>query len=104
MQKFLKGQQIQQQYMKQKNSKRNVSRKKRTNLVIIKMMMVIMIAVDTKLKKRVSSNDIIQNIVKTKKEYEKMIKAKNQESAKKKPASTKPEKKESLMEYIKKEM
>lgn len=46
-------------------------------------MMVIMIAVDTKLKKRVSSNDIIQNIVKTKKEYEKMIKAKNQESAKK---------------------
>ena len=83
MQKFLKGQQIQQQYMKQKNSKRNVSRKKRTNLVIIKMIMVIMIAVDTKLKKRVSSNDIIQNIVKTKKEYEKMIKAKNQESAKK---------------------
>ena len=83
MQKFLKGQQIQQQHMKQKNSKRNVSRKKRTNLVIIKMIMVIMIAVDTKLKKRVSSNDIIQNIVKTKKEYEKMIKAKNQESAKK---------------------
>ena len=75
--------------MKQKNSKRNVSRKKRTNLVMIKMMMVIMIAVDTKLKKRVSSNamtivmDIIQNIVKTKKEYEKMIKTKNQEPAKK---------------------
>lgn len=51
--------------------------------------MVIMIAVDTKLKKRVSSNamtivkDIIQNIVKTKKEYEKMIKTKNQEPAKK---------------------